>query len=344
MYKQTPMQGLSIRPVPFHMFLTQDMIYVLLWYLLHPIPFAVSNAVRPMPPLILARIEVFSKGETFAHTVMLELLPHFSLGVLLSAELAALRTVNNLVASDILPLHCCLPILVHEIVSCLGDHRTCMVIYIFWTFLSSRNSCLAAYLSTMSWEECAHFFVRVFLIVPRKAFARLYFCAFLLTFLPGVRQVPGQTVWCVRKPSVHVDYALLLTVVFVNCLSLGKTVVVLAPEVLCKLRDRAIRPTVWHLEVPAVRCAWPIAHQTFSFAGSRRTSFARIADSSVLFVEVVVHAQIMAQLMSICPPSCPLSATFARFWVLVDVCRVGEVADSIDISYPSRIACTEVGD
>ena len=88
-----------------------------------------------------------------------------------------------------------------------GNTRTLL------TFLWSRDS-RAFWLSTMRWEECAHISVFVVPFVPRKAFAWLYFCAKLLTFLPCVRLFSFVTGRLVRKPSVHVDYAVLLTVIF----------------------------------------------------------------------------------------------------------------------------------
>ena len=57
---------------------------------------------------------------------------------------------------------------------------------LLWTLLWSRNCCVFN-LSTKGWEERANFFVTVGLLVPSKAFARPYFCALLLTFLPCVR-------------------------------------------------------------------------------------------------------------------------------------------------------------
>ena len=58
--------------------------------------FTASNAVSPMDLFIFAGIKVVIEGGTFALAVKMVLLPHFSLWILLSAELAALRTVNNL--------------------------------------------------------------------------------------------------------------------------------------------------------------------------------------------------------------------------------------------------------
>ena len=52
--------------------------------------------------------------------------------------------------------------------------------------------------------------------MPRKTFALLNFCASFLTFLPGVRYsvLFHKNFWCVWKLSPHVDYPVLLTVVF----------------------------------------------------------------------------------------------------------------------------------
>ena len=85
---------------------------------------------------------------------------------------------------------------------------------IIWTFLQSRNSFFARYLSTMSWEECASFWVAVVLLMPREPFALIYFFATFLTFLPSVRLSMFETSGSVSKPSVHVDYAFFLTLVF----------------------------------------------------------------------------------------------------------------------------------
>ena len=93
-------------------------------------------------------------------------------------------------------------------------NRKLFTISILWTFLQSRNSVALFYLSTMSWEKCTLISVLVALLVPGKAFALLDFLAWFLTLLPCVCLLYFVPVRCIRKPSVHVDYTVFLTVIF----------------------------------------------------------------------------------------------------------------------------------
>ena len=80
--------------------------------------------------LILTGIKfVVIEGVAFAHLVMNKFLPHFCLRVLLSADLAALRAVDDpgSIHNVVLTHSCHLPISVVPIVSSVGLHLACTI-------------------------------------------------------------------------------------------------------------------------------------------------------------------------------------------------------------------------
>ena len=65
-----------------------------------------------MMRLIFPGIEVVVVGDAFAHVVQLELLPDFSLRVMLPADATALRTINDSRSGKhVVFRHGCLPVL-----------------------------------------------------------------------------------------------------------------------------------------------------------------------------------------------------------------------------------------
>ena len=81
------------------------------------------------------------------------------------------------------------------------------------TLLPSGDSWVSFSLSVVTWVKRAAVFEMVARFVPREAFARCYFCAFNLTFLPRVCLPFFVTSRKPVSPSMHVVYTVFYAIV-----------------------------------------------------------------------------------------------------------------------------------